>query len=113
MSKTAAGITGDSYQRTTFPQVQKHISEQTMYSFQKAINLQANQCVMLNGLASDSGSSNSLILINPKMLAIIYFQEFQLLALTLHKQEGQLYIHRVQIKESSNGNILKTTTTNK
>lgn len=91
MSKTAAGITGDSYQRTTFPQVQKHISEQTMYSFQKAINLQANQCVMLNGLASDSGSSNSLILINPKMLAIIYFQEFQLLALTLHKMVSYIY----------------------
>lgn len=69
MSKTAAGITGDSYQRTTFPQVQKRISEQTMYSFQKAINLQANQCVMLNGLASDSGSSNSLVLINPKMVS--------------------------------------------
>lgn len=88
--------------------MQKHISEQTVYSFQKAINLQANQCVMLNGLASDSRSSNSLILINPKMLAIIYFQEFQLLALTLHKQDGQLYI---QFKDRSNGNILKKTTT--
>lgn len=61
---------------------------------------------MLNGLASDSGSSNSLILITPKMLAIIYFQEFQLLALT-HTNKMVSYIYRVQFKESSNGNILK------
>lgn len=49
MSQTAAGIRRDSYQETTFPQVQKHVLQQTMHCYKRPYNnLQANKCLLLH-----------------------------------------------------------------